>query len=416
MYMKKVFLFLLCLLLMFSFASCADESALEAGQQNVGENSETEPPKPVYDTTPVTIKMAGDILLHSPVTNGAKTGESAYDFNDTFSEIKKYLEGDLVVCNMEAPVDAFGGNQKIADYPLFNFPLEILDAVKNAGFNTLTSANNHAFDKGFEGLVNSRNNIINAGFGLIGTYENKEQHDEYYIKEYNGIKIGIIAYTDGDNGNWMSDEKREFVMKMFTSQTLEDVPRMIDDMNACRAAGADYIIMALHWGDEYNDQPDVGARKQREIAKALVEGGADIIMGNHAHCVQPIEKITYTTPGGKQKTGIVTYAMGNFFADQAGLNDYRVKGNNKTHDAFVLTMVIARNADTGEIELQSANYMPTITYRYKSSPNKYRIAPLGVISETRPAWCRTDADFEHFSNAFERVKSVVGTEVECFNG
>ena len=382
---------------------------------------ESLPPKPKYDSTPVKIQMAGDILLHMNRTLGpaTKTGDKKWEFKPCFEEIKGYLDGDLKIVNMEAPVDAYGGNEKISGYPMFNAPIEILDGIKHLGFNLVTTANNHAFDHGFDGIVNTRKNLTAAGLDHVGTYENTEQHDAYYIKEINGIKVGVLAYSDSDNGNFMTKERREFVMKMFKSTTLDDLPKMISDMEKCKAAGAEYIIFSLHWGDEYNDKPDVGARKQREIANGLIAAGADIIMGNHAHTVQPIEKKKVTVDG-KEKTGIIIYALGNFFADQTGLKDSRVGESRKTHESMIVSVTIARNTDTGDIEYKDANYLPTRTMYYNKDGKKaYMIIPVGkfALYDEVPVYCNADSgDFGRVKNAWDRITRVVGDEITPVRG
>lgn len=383
----------------------------------VAENSSSQTSsKEEVNTTPVKIQMAGDILLHTTVTGSAQTGENTYDFTPFFSSIKPYFDGDLKICNMESPVDVSGGNQKITSYPTFNVPHEILDGLKYMGINTLNTCNNHAYDKGFTGLVATRKNILTAGFAMTGTNETQEQYDQYLIQEFNGIKIGMISYTDSDNGITIPEQYRGYAMRKFNSNNTDDVPDMIADIKKCKEAGAEFIIMSMHWGAEYADAPTA---QQKQIAHMLVDGGADIIMGSHSHCVQPIEK-RKTTIDGVEKEALIIYSMGNFFADQIALK------KPKTQDSMIVNATIARNAETKRVEIISMNYMPTITFRYddpsmkvyKSGTPKrnYQILPLGKSVSERPSYCKTDSGYTSIKTAWERVKKIVGSEIEVYAG
>ena len=386
---------------------------------NVAEETSSQMPvssEEKVDTTPVKIQMAGDILLHTTITGSAQTGENTYQFTQFFDTIKPYFDGDLKICNMESPVDVKGGNQQITSYPTFNVPHEILEGLKYIGFNTLNTANNHAFDKGFSGLTATRQNILAAGFQMTGTNENQEQYDEYLIQEFHGIKIGIISYSDSDNGISIPEQHRGYAMRKFSSNNTDDVPAMIEDIKRCKEAGAEFVIMSLHWGAEYVDSPTT---QQKQIARMLVDGGADIIMGSHSHCVQPIEK-RKTTIDGVEKEALIIYSMGNFFADQIALD------RPKTQDSMVVNVTIARNPETKRVEIISSNYMPTITFRYRdpdmtvfksSTPKRnYQILPLGKSAQERPFYCKTDSEYTAIKTAWERVQKVVGNEIEVYAG
>ena len=264
------------------------------------------------------ISLAGDIMLHDNVLRKYRTGAVNYDFSGIFDGVKDLSRSrDLFIAGLEGVVDAYGGNEKISGYPRFNFPFEILDAVKLGGINFLVTANNHALDQGFAGVKSTRANLINAGIDFTGTYENEKQYNEYSIKEVNGIKIGIAAWTALDNGALSSmGDSAGFVMRAFDQETTGDVPRILRDVEAMRESGAQFVIIALHWGVEYADEP---TETQREIARLLVESGVDVVYGSHTHCVQPVEIVEIETDGVKRKA-LIVYSAGNFFASQEVLD------------------------------------------------------------------------------------------------
>jgi poly-gamma-glutamate synthesis protein (capsule biosynthesis protein) len=362
-------------------------------------------PQPPDLTARVEINMAGDFLLHTAFNRAARTGPYTYDYRPFLSEIKHYITGDLNITNIEGPVDAFGGNQNIASFPNFNYPAEILDAIKYAGFNFIITANNHAFDKGWSGLITMRQRLRDAGLNFLGTFESQEEHDEPYIIEINGIKIGITAWSALDNGlSFLIGEHAAYAMKLFNQDRLDDVPRMLEDVEKLREAGAEVVLMSLHWGAEYVDNPTTN---QREIARRLAAGGVDIIMGNHTHCVQPIE--IYENEG---RQTLVIYSLGNFFADQLA----KQVPTPKTQYGMIVSAVIERDSE-GNIEI-SASYLPTLCYRdtlaprSDESPHGYVVLPVGKYANmteqpshiTARTWQETKAAWNH-------VRRVVGDSI-----
>ncbi|GHV16399.1 capsule biosynthesis protein [Clostridia bacterium] len=342
----------------------------------------TPPPTPTPTPNPAArIQMAGDILLHGYLLNAAKVGDS-YDFVPYWADIKPYIDGDLSICNMEGPVDAFGGNEKISTYPRFNAPIEILDALKYAGFDALVTANNHAYDRAFDGLVKSRENLENAGFLVTGTNGTQEQYDEYLIVDLNGVKVGLIAYSELDNGlgGIIPEEKRKFAMRKFNIGTA-DVEKMAADMAECRKQGADMIILSLHWGVEYANKPGDAAVA---MARALAENGADVVMGNHSHCVQPIEW-TETTRGKR----LIIYSLGNFFVDQNALEPPIPRTQ------FGMLVTVSAEINKGELSL-AAEYLPTFMRKYsEGGVRKYSLMPAVEGDDVTGA-------------AYEHVTKIVG--------
>ncbi|GHU96489.1 capsule biosynthesis protein [Clostridia bacterium] len=386
------------LLLLIALAGCSAQSAEESPgrvtfapipspvvqTRDVPTPTPTPPPTPEPTPNPsARIQMAGDILLHGGLIRSAKVGET-YDFKPYWAEIKPYIDGDLSICNMEGPVDTFGGNANISTYPRFNSPLEILDALKYAGFDALVTANNHAYDRAFDGLVKNRENIENAGFYVTGTNATQEQYDEYLIRDVNGLKVGLIAYSEIDNGlgSLIPQDKRGFAMRRFDIGEA-DVEKMAADMAECRRQGADMIILSLHWGVEYANKPGAAAVT---MARALAENGADVVMGNHSHCVQPVEW-TETTRGKR----LIIYSLGNFFVDQNALNPPVPKTQ------YGMLVTVGAELDKGELKL-SADYLPTFMRKYTvNGARKYMLLPAKEDDEL------TKAAYEHVTNIAGKI-------------
>ncbi|GHV45407.1 hypothetical protein FACS189492_2720 [Clostridia bacterium] len=345
-------------------------------------------------TATVKITMAGDFLLHAKVQAAAKTGENIYDYAPFLSEIKPHINGDLNITNIEGQVDGFGENRRISAYPRFNYPLALLDAVKYAGFNLVITANNHAFDNGWAGLLKTRDNLAAKGLDYIGTYAAPKEYAAPYVKEINGIRVGMTAWSALDN-NLSLDGHEKYAMKKFSQHETDDLPRMLRDVATLRKAGAEVVLMALHWGEEYHDAP---RETQRQIAKRLIDGGVDVLVGGHPHCVQPIEVFDTERDGAPFKA-VCVYSLGNFFADQIDL------GNPVTQYGMLVSLGISRDT-AGTISTEHLTYMPTFCDRRNGG---YILAPAGKYANadarpegfTDPLWAKSKA-------AWSYVRRVVG--------
>ncbi|MDR1928429.1 MAG: CapA family protein [Oscillospiraceae bacterium] len=352
----------------------------------------------------IKLQFAGDVLLHSGPIKAASKGDNRYDFDPFFERIDPFVDGDLALCNVETPIDVFGGNRELSTYPRFNAPYEILPTLKKIGFNFFVNANNHSFDKRWDGLLATKENFKKAGVAATGTYASQEDYDRYRIVDVKGIKVGIIAYTDAVNGleQAIPEERRGYAIRRFSSADTADVPRMIADMEACRAAGAEFIILSLHWGWEYRDAP---TDAQREIAALLCKGGADVLMGSHSHCVQPVEWF----PGKDGGRSLCAFSLGNFFADQYGLQ----KPMHKTQFSMLLSATVTRG-ENGRTVIETADYLPTFTYRARTGGgNYYSLVPAGVYTRSD---FYSSSGWDMYREASAHVTKIAGDSVPVFQG
>jgi len=336
------------------------------------QNNEEEPDVE-YDGTRIRLQFAGDVFIHYGPMQVARTGENTFDFRPFLTHIRPFIDGDLSIANMEVPVDAHGNNAGLAGFPLFNSPFEILDGLIYAGFDHLITANNHSFDIGWQGLLNTVANMERAGIPQTGMNINQAAHDTHTIIDVNGIQVGIISYTDSVNGleSLVPDVHRGYAVRRFRSHVMDDVPRMIGDMEQIRAEGAEVVVLALHWGHEYGDAPTA---MQQLIAEALSEAGADVIMGKHSHTVHPVR--WHERADGNRT--LIMYSLGNFLADQTRLfpnatspNDFLYRGWNsgggtnfagRTQFGMLVSLEIFRDVD-GNIILETADVLPTLCLR-----------------------------------------------------
>lgn len=349
-----------------------------------------------------TIQMAGDVLIHQTTAGetvaGAAKVTGKYDFHKYFSEIDDYINCDLGLCDIEGTVDVFGNDKDLSYYPYFNLPYEILPTLKDMGFTGIVTANNHIWDYGANGAYKTVANIEKAGFFQVGTYKSAEDAKKPCIVNVNGIKVGILAWTDSTNGNYMDDEYIGFITKRFNSDDISSADKILADVKTLKDNGAEFIIACIHWGVEYQDQP---SETQRQIARKLINGGVDFLMGNHPHCLQPMEKVQ-TTRNGKSVNRYITYALGNFVGDQIVLE----KDGLKTQQAAIVTIKIKKSAD-GSVDITSGEYLPILTHAYYKDgvKNDYKVLPMTALKDN-PIPCAYAGE-DYFRNSYARVTKLL---------
>lgn len=296
-----------------SSANTPQKSAQEA-QAKIAPDSPPKRTKRLFTRAhSLSLVMAGDALLHTPVYTDAQkvdssTGAITYNFAKMFAPIAPLIARyDLAFYNQET---ILGGTELgLSSYPSFNSPQEFGDTMLSLGFNLISLANNHTLDKGERGVramlaywhTKEAESIARAmPIVIAGSYASQEDRDKPRIYEKNGITYALLAYTYGTNGIPIPKGK-EYLVNVYTKDML------IRDVKALRDK-VDLLLVSMHWGIEYDFAP---SKEQREFAALLASLGVDIVIGNHPHVIQPIEKIGNT---------LVIYSHGNLISAQKGIN------------------------------------------------------------------------------------------------
>lgn len=296
-----------------SSANTPQKSAQEA-QAKIAPDSPPKRTKRLFTRAhSLSLVMAGDALLHTPVFKDAQkvdssTGAITYNFAKMFAPIAPLIARyDLAFYNQET---ILGGTELgLSSYPSFNSPQEFGDTMLSLGFNLISLANNHTLDKGERGVramlaywhTKEAESIARAmPITIAGSYTSQEDRDKPRIYEKNGITYALLAYTYGTNGIPIPKGK-EYLVNVYTKDML------IRDVKALRDK-VDLLLVSMHWGIEYDFAP---SKEQREFAALLASLGVDIVIGNHPHVIQPIEKIGNT---------LVIYSHGNLISAQKGIN------------------------------------------------------------------------------------------------
>ena len=320
------------------------ENEEKANEENKTNNNSEETPT---DTT-FTLTAIGDIMCHNTQYIDAYNDETGeYDFSYVFDDISLYTKtADICVGNLET---TFAGEDVgYSSYPTFNTPDSLAYELKDIGVDVLSTAGNHALDKGFNGLSRTIDVLNDADISHLGTYKSKEEQDKTLIKYVKGIKIAFVNFTYGTNGIPIPSDKPYCV-------NLIDENLMKEQIDRAKEEEPDIIIACMHWGTEYKTTP---SSTQEQLADFLFKNGVDIILGTHPHVLEPMEKRTVTLDDGSTKDGFVIYSLGNFIADQNA--EY-------TRDSIILNIDITKHTD-GKITIDNYEYVPI--YMYKDTSKK----------------------------------------------
>ena len=290
-WVKVLILILFIILILFCLYNNGHDN-----KKIVKENNNTTTKKH-KDTNALSMVMVGDCLIHRFVYSDASNSDGTYSFSKMFTEVESLIKNhDLAFYNQESVIG--GKALGLSAYPRFNSPEEIGDDMVKLGFNLVSLANNHTMDKGEKGVINSVNywktkpGVYYTGQAL----SNEDRENNIKVQEKNGIKYAFFAYTTVTNG-LLPTPGKEYLTNIYSNEKVKNDIEKVKDK-------ADLIIVSMHWGEEYTANPNAS---QKEIAKYLSDLGANLIIGNHAHSLQPVEMIGDT---------LVFYALGNFISAQ----------------------------------------------------------------------------------------------------
>lgn len=325
---------------------------------------------PTKDITPasITISAVGDLMAHQGNLNNAYTPKTGiYNFNGFLEYVKPYLiKSDLTIGNLET-VTA-GPSSGYTSYPSFNTPDAMLTALADAGFDVLSTANNHCLDRGINGLTRTiqkigTNKMTNVGSSIDGK-------NKYITKEINGIKVSILSYTSTFNGN---DARLNTTQKTKYLSPINEA-QIQSDIKAVKAKGTDAVIVILHWGNEYQREPNV---TQTSLSKKILTWGADIILGSHPHVIQKSE---ITKVAGKDK--FVIYSMGNFISGYRRSDTAKRPNKVFTEDGIIVQLKIEKDPKGGVI-IKNADYIPTwVDKYYVNGRPVFKIIPIPSANST----------------------------------
>lgn len=347
----------------------------------------------------ITISFVGDlILLEDGVKHAWNPRTKDYDFAPVFSHVKHYLQqSDYCIGVLEVPVageDAGYSQSNFGDgIPLYlNALNQWARDIQAAGIDLVTTANNHALDKGVEGLFRTLDSLDAMGMHHIGTYRNAQERESAFVVTIRGVKVAFIAYTYGVNYYPHSyfDQDHDYLIGILASpgdrtRFRKSRQMLVRDIERARIHDPDLIIALPHMGTQFSHAPD---RFSTVWADIMFEEGVDIVLAAHAHAVQPMEIKTVRTRHGKQKEVFVLYCPGNF------VNSY-VEHNG---DAAAIVTIHLEASGPRKGQLIAASIVPM----WIRSLVDCQYAPLPIYDAvTNPEIRRTLSRLE-----FDRIRSV----------
>ncbi len=291
------------------------------------------------DARSFTFAASGEILVHEFVADAARSSDgNSWDFMYMFESVQQVLvSADLSICHLETPLSE--NNSSLSYYPNFEVPYELADAISSAGYDGCSVASNHSLDTGIDGISSTLGHLQDAGIQTAGMRD--EDRHSSSLFEVNGITVTHLSVTDTLNGSSLPTRPPWLVSDL-------DIGRIILDAQGMRSSGAEFVIVSVHWGEEYiSDLSD----HQQETVKALLDSEyIDLVIGHGTHVPQSVivHNEKYAVAG-----------LGNFLSNQPG--DERRRCNEcppATQDGMILWLEMEENEE-GKIVVVQASYYPT---------------------------------------------------------
>lgn len=338
----------------------------------------------------------GDTLCHNTQYWDAYNSETKeYDFSYVYEDIKYYTKvADITIGSLETTFA--GENVGYSNYPRFNTPDSLATSLKKIGVDVISLAGNHALDYGYNGLCRTIDVLDEADISHLGTYKTAEEQEKILIKSVKGVKIAFINYTYGTNGIPLPSGK-EYCVNLINKDLIKKQIEQAKEQNV------DMIVACMHWGTEYRTTAN---NEQKELADFLFKNGVDIILGNHPHVLEPMEKKTITLEDGNMKDVFVVYALGNFTADQR---------DEITRDSAILNLNITKQLD-GSISINKIEYVPI--YMYKNPNVKTHKFKILDIQKSIAQYDSGDTStisaslYKNLKVQLDKIKSILGDEIK----
>ncbi|MEU1022877.1 CapA family protein [Streptomyces sp. NPDC005900] len=307
-----------------------------------------------------TVAAAGDILIHPQLTDQARKdakvtgkGDRGLDFGPMMAGVKPVIsKADLGICHFEPVVGKPDG--PFQSYPDFLVPPQIATAVKDVGYDQCSTASNHTLDHGPAGVTRTLNTLDKAGLRHTGSARSAAEADKPLITEVKGVKVAQIAFAFGFNGREVPKDKPWLVNQ-------NDFGRISAAEKKARAAGAEVVILSIHWGRE--NQPNASGPQLALARRIARETGIDLVIGHHAHVVQPMEKVDGTW---------IAYGLGNQIARHdvpSGL----------TEEGVIGWFEFVKRGGKWDVE---AKYVPTFV-DIPPDPDETGALPKGAVKDHR---------------------------------
>ncbi len=382
----------------------------DGGEEVQSVQQQEEIPEPIT----ATLAVCGDIMSHSPQTNDAyDAATDTYSYLPCFQYVKPWIEGaDYAVANFETTLNG----PPYSGYPQFCAPDALAYDIKTTGFDLVTTANNHAMDKGFNGVVRTLDTLDQAGLAHVGGYRTQEEYDQskgVVLADVGGISVAFLGYTYGTNGIPIAAEN-DFCLNRFNTDYMDtcstlDQEKLKTELDYAQSLEPDLIAVMIHWGIEYQTTQN---EYQTQVADFLIANGADLILGSHSHVPQPMETRTVTLEDGSTRSAFVSYSLGNFVSNQSPAT----VSVNYTDTTAVLNLELTKDFATGETTVTNVSYVPLLVLnRGTGVQDQYLILDVNAGMASHDAGDTsvvTDAVYSKLQYALEGCHNILGAEYD----
>jgi len=301
-----------------------------------------------------TLVATGDIISHGAVAERADANvDDGWDFSEMFRRVRPILAGaDLALCHLESPLSM--GDDDLSFRGTFRVPSSLADAIAGAGYDGCSLASNHALDSGPSTVESTLHHLRRVGLATAGMADHAEAAGPAWFNP-GGIRVAHLSVTDLLNGRDLPTDPPWLVGHL-------DVDLVAANAAAAVDAGAEFVVVSVHWGEEYRTDPTA---RQLEVADRLLRASdVDLVLGHHAHVVQPV-----ILQDGKA----AALGLGNFLTNQPGDDNNPCRScPPHTQDGIIAWFAVADVA--GGPQVVDAGYVPTWVDR----TNAYEIVPIGI--------------------------------------
>jgi poly-gamma-glutamate capsule biosynthesis protein CapA/YwtB (metallophosphatase superfamily) len=326
-------------------------------------------------------------MFHSSLDRSCWNG-AVYDFSGVFKNVQATIQqADFAIANLEAPV--MDPKKALAGDYRFAAPPQAITDYAAAGFDVFTTANNHATDQGTKGFINTIETIKAAGLKTTGTWRSAEERAEICMLEKDGVKIAILAY--GRKSLFYHE-----LAKGMGSNYWLDMDGMRADAKRAREAGADAVILCMHFGDEYTFSP---SSYQKKLVQEMRAAGVTAVIGSHPHVLQPL----VVDAGSKY---FAAYSLGNLVTTQA---------TGKRQYAAMMKLTVHKDLLTGEVTISKLSYVPTWTRMVVGADGKSHVRVYDIRQAIAACQAGTDPELKkkylgELTKGYDWIKKMLGEE------
>lgn len=351
------------------------EAIFEETEKNIANSNNT-----VRDSI-IRISAVGDILCENSILEDAyDKGTQNYDFTSMFKNMSTFFaDSDITVGTMETNYT----DNKYSGYGQRNSPISFAEALKNIGIDLVSISTNHSLDYGIEGLQETKRALEGIGYDVVGDNLGESR---VKIKTIKNTKIAFLSYTYGfENQNSKTKEELDSA-NIYNSEIAKK------DLEYAKE-NADYSIIIMHWGEAYSTKPN---KEQQNIAKFLVENGADMILGNHASAVQKMEVMQ----SPEEKNVLVAYSLGNYISGET-MDISKIE--------LVLNIELRKSGETGEVVLSKVDYTPIyVLDRGTKAENRYELIDMKGTAKAYAEGNKKIVNKETYNKLVEGLKKLEG--------